>query len=155
MRACKFRHEPSSRLDGQSQAFDGGHGAFRAQAARLRRVPEDDLRELLLPPGIRAEVSPWRVSCHAASCAKGDALVEQPRRLPDAENRTTRSFRAVVSSRPLRNAGTLGVDGWAPTVASRKRYRPATTIARVETATRGAVRFPRLVKTILRHALAR
>ena len=47
----------------------GGHGAFRAQAARL--VPEDERTTRSAWDSSRCWVSPWRVhivSCHAASC---------------------------------------------------------------------------------------
>jgi len=79
---------------------------------------------------------------------------------------STRSSRAGVSSRPPRllgknYAGTLVVDGWAPY----RRFKEATLQTchnhllhrcheLLETAMRGAMRFPRLVKAILRHSLA-
>ena len=79
---------------------------------------------------------------------------------------STRYFRAVVSSRPPRcwgktTTGTLGVDGWAPyrcfkeaTLQTCYNHLLHRCHELLETATRGAVRFPRLVKAILRHALA-
>ena len=58
-------------------------------------------------------------------------------------------------------AGTLGVDGWAPyrcfkeaTLQTCYNHLLHRCHELLETATRGAVRFPRLVKAILRHALA-
>ena len=71
----------------------GGHGAFRAQPARLRRVPEDDLRGVVRqdPPGIRADAGFPRARstlCRAmqrlARRAKPtrDALVEALRASP-------------------------------------------------------------------------
>ena len=62
-----------------------------------------------------------------------------------------RGFEQAASVLGKNYAGTLGVDGCAPYVASRK-LRPATTICCTvaTSSTRGAVRFPRLVKAILR-----
>ena len=58
-------------------------------------------------------------------------------------------------------AGTLGVDGWAPyrcfkeaTLQTCYNHLLHRCHELLETATRGAGRFPRLVKAILRHALA-
>ena len=58
--------------------------------------------------------------------------------------------------------GTLGVDGWAPyrcfkeaTLQTCYNHLLHRCHELLETATRGAVRFPRLVKAILQHALAR
>ena len=89
--ACPW---PASAAD--FEGVRGGHGAFRTQAARLRRVPEDDLRGVVRqdPPGIRADAGFPRgalhiVSCHAASCPAcqahprclGGGAAGQPRRL--------------------------------------------------------------------------
>ena len=72
-----------------------------------------------------------------------------------------RGFEQAASVLGKNYAGTLGVDGWA----SYRCFKEATLQTcynhllhrcheLLETATRGAVRFPRLVKAILRHALA-
>lgn len=72
-----------------------------------------------------------------------------------------RGFEQASSVLGKNYAGTLGVDGWAPY----RRFKEATLQTcynhllhrcheLLETATRGAVRFPRVVKAILQHALA-
>ena len=193
--ACPW---PASAAD--FEGVRGGHGAFRAQAARLRRVPEDDLRGVVRqdPPGIRARcwVSPWRAPhcCRAmqrlARRAKPtrDALVEALRASPVVYADETgwkqggrrvwlwvftnlretvyeilpgRGFEQAASVLGKNYAGTLGVDGWAPyrcfkeaTLQTCYNHLLHRCHELLETATRGAVRFPRLVKAILRHALA-
>ena len=179
--ACPW---PASAAD--FEGVRGGHGAFRAQAARLRRVPEDDLRVLSYAR------SAWDssnagfprgalhiVSCHAASCPAcqahprclGGGAAGQPRRLPDETGwkqggrrvwlwvftnlRETvyeilpgRGFEQAASVLGKNYAGTLVVDG-----SPYRCFKEATLQTcynhllhrcheLLETATRGAVRFP-------------
>ena len=72
-----------------------------------------------------------------------------------------RGFEQAASVLGKNYAGTLGVDGWAPyrcfkeaTLQTCYNHLLHRCHELLETATRGAVRFPRLVKAILRHALA-
>ena len=71
-----------------------------------------------------------------------------------------RGFEQAASVLGKNYAGTLGVDGWAPyrcfkeaTLQTCYNHLLHRCHELLETATRGAVRFPRLVKAILRHAL--
>ena len=72
-----------------------------------------------------------------------------------------RGFEQAASVLGKNYAGTLGVDGWAPyrcfkeaTLQTCYNHLLHRCHELLETATRGAVRFPRLVKAILQHALA-
>ena len=72
-----------------------------------------------------------------------------------------RGFEQAASVLGKNYAGILGVDGWAPyrcfkeaTLQTCYNHLLHRCHELLETATRGAVRFPRLVKAILRHALA-
>ena len=129
--ACPW---PASAAD--FEGVRGGHGAFRAQAARLRRVPEDDLRGVVRTRSAwdssRCWVSPWRAPHCVVPCSVLPGVPSPPempwwRRCGPAPSSTpmrragsrevvgsgcgssrtcarpsTRSFRAVVSSRPPR-----------------------------------------------------
>ena len=191
--ACPW---PASAAD--FEGVRGGHGAFRAQAARLRRVPEDDLRvsydkirlgfeQMLGFPVARSTLC--RAMQRLARRAKPtrDALVEALRASPVVYADETgwkqggrrvwlwvftnlreivyeilpgRGFEQAASVLGKNYAGTLGVDGWAPyrcfkeaTLQTCYNHLLHRCHELLETATRGAVRFPRLVKAILRHAL--
>ena len=85
------------------EAFEVGT-VHRAQAARLRRVPEDDLRGVVRqdPPGIpsRCWVPVIHIACHAASCP---ACQAHPRCLGGGAR--------ASSSTPMRRAGSREVVG--------------------------------------------
>ena len=177
----------------------GGHGAFRAQAARLPAfqkmicgVSYDKIRlgfeQMLGFPVARSTLC--RAMQRLARRAKPtrDALVEALRASPVVYADETgwkqggrrvwlwvftnlretvheilpgRGFEQATSVLGKNYAGTLGVDGWAPyrcfkeaTLQTCYNHLLHRCHELLETATRGAVRFPRLVKAILRHALA-